>query len=226
MNLNLLKILEQLGYIIRYENSNLRIYDKNYKELRKVITNDEIYYGVDYIGDNNQRIHVDESGFFEIKVDDELLIKVDNLYDKYILYPITLFFGGDKTKYDYKISITLNNFYFNRNKYCYIVVEMGTNPALLKNGGEDSMYMYINIDEEGTVLIKNHCEQVDSYKLDECTKDKVLKTIVKFISDGSEYQEYEKSVQEGFKLIAPTLGILTDDLIKKHEEELNKRQGK
>ncbi len=210
MNRNILKMIEQLGYTIDY--NNFRIYDKNNQELTKKRDTDGNHDRIIFVGDNGQVILFDEDSHTDIQVDGDTKIRVRNLFNERGYDSISIFFGPDSDCPE----LTVN----------YDVVK-NTNPEL-SSGVFLSIYEDTMLTEEddyfmGTLNIidSNDGADISIYDkvvrhIDECTRDKYLDIIVRFISS-IENEYIRDNTERSFEMIMPVFIPMIDDLIKSRD---------
>lgn len=214
MNKNVLKIFEMLGYHVKIKGNSLIVYDDEWKYINKKFVNSERYKGFDYILNGNQKIHF-QGDSLEIKVNDKLSIVALNLYNELNCENIKLIISEDEPNHNYEVDFGIyknNDPNINGN----IRVDMYSDYDLSEDTEKKAS---LNItDAEGLALayFQGH---LDSVSVFDCTRETYINLITDFLGKVFPYlsDQTVKNIQEGFRIIKPSLDLMIDDLIERRE---------
>ena len=212
MNLNVLKILEHLGYTLINDQHGLKILDKNKVELKKENFSESSSDGIKYYGRDGQEIYFDSEGYVQIKVDNHMTIVAYNLYNERNEDSIRIFYS-ELPNYDYVVNFDINR--SRRNDVNgYILASAHDNPLFLTDDSKDSFLgcdLEIEDKNDGAIvyLANKEFEHID---INKCTVEKYLRIVERFLNRiGNELNRDD--INRGFEIIKPCVKGLITDLI-------------
>ena len=213
MNTNLLKIVEKLGYIVEFHDPSIRIYDRFHNELPKELITGA-HNGVSYTGEINQEIYLDNDGFIQIKVDDDMTIVGYNLYNELDEDGITIIYGPTNF---YSLMAHFDIMRNNRDNGNCIFMTTYENTIF----AEEDDYHVGNLDiieNENGATISHFSNDIRTIGIDDCTKETYINIIVNYISN-IENELIRKDIEKGFDVIYPALEAMIEDAIKNRKNK-------
>ena len=228
MNLNYIKVIEQLGYQV-YPNDNIsliNIFDQNKKELDKNFDymNKEVLF-VSFTSKDGKEIRVFNHPFVTIKVSDDLFISAYQYSD----------YDTIKTNHDQEIH---NSFYIdvkNKGKLYSILIELskrndGLNSVEVNISRKldtkwDEMYeivgnkLSIRQNDEGSIVnIVGNDNPLYTIDYKDCTMVNYKNIIFNHINDVNELKD-NSNLKEGLNMILPAMESLIEELLTDWKEK-------
>ena len=218
MNKNILKILEYMGYTL--DENKMIMYDKNHNELKKEKINNEVYDGIVFKTNSGESIHFDESGFMKLSLDDETTIMAHNLYNEHNYDSLVIYYGSSVLHPELTLFFDVVKREKSTENNC-IFVSMYENTMYVEedNYFEEMLGIIENEDGADISLFNKVVRHID---INECTRDKYLDIIVKFINNIDD-EKLKNDVVRGFKIVLPALVPMIDEMINNRELS-NKRK--
>ena len=228
MNLNYIKVIEQLGYQV-YPNDNIsliNIFDQNKKELDKNFDymNKEVLF-VSFTSKDGKEIRVFNHPFVTIKVSDDLFISAYQYSD----------YDTIKTNHDQEIH---DSFFIDvkvKGKSYSILIELskrsdGLNSVEVNISRKldtkwDAMYervgnkLSIKQTKDGSIVnIIGKDNPLYTIDYDDCTTENYRNIILKHINDVNEFKN-NSNLKEGLNMILPAMESLIEELLTDWKEK-------
>lgn len=230
MNPKIVKILENMGYKVIVD-EDVRIFDNNHEFPKAIINNarcrESFQHEILYKLNNNQYIKKHYNDSSTIKVNDRIIIVVNNWYNVYNANDLFIYYGNanDPDNYEYALC-------FSFNPACIfmgipeILVKMFKRPGHEVNSLNKTMRI---VDTYDGGIIYSGKEVIGMILDNERNPHDMCKLIIRYLDNIIERMDNEKLVNDimySIKLVYPSLLYMTDYYLEASDRISKEKGGK